>query len=161
MKEKVSFTKFQKFIECITLLVLLGSIIYLAVSWDSIPSIIPSHFNAKGIPDDWSGKGSLLAMPIISIILYTLLTTITFFPSIWNTPVEVTEKNRTFVHDNLRTMVCILKLIIISDFAYISVCAATQQGSLSSWFLPILLISTFGTLTIFITRIVKGNKHLK
>ncbi|WP_346848524.1 MULTISPECIES: DUF1648 domain-containing protein [unclassified Clostridium] len=160
MKEKVPFTKFQKFLETLALLILLGSIIYLIFIWSTLPDTIPSHYNAKGVVTNWSGKGMLLIMPIISIILYTGLTTITLFPNIWNVPVEITEKNQNFVYTNLKTMLIVLKLILVSDFSYMTICSATQS-SLSVLFTPIVLIAVFGTLAFFITRIIKGSKKLQ
>jgi len=160
MKEKVPFTKFQKFLETLALLILLGSIIYLIFIWSTLPDTIPSHYNAKGVVTNWSGKGMLLIMPIISIILYTGLTIITLFPNIWNVPVEITEKNQNFVYTNLKTMLIFLKLILVSDFSYMTICSATQS-SLSVLFTPIVLIAVFGTLAFFITRIIKGSKKLE
>ncbi|KEZ85157.1 hypothetical protein IO99_16210 [Clostridium sulfidigenes] len=160
MKEKVPFTKFQKFLETLALLILLGSIIYLIFIWSTLPDTIPSHYNAKGVVTNWSGKGMLLIMPIISIILYTGLTTITLFPNIWNAPVEITEKNQNFVYTNLKTMLIVLKLILVSDFSYMTICSATKS-SLSVLFTPIVLIAVFGTLAFFITRIIKGSKKLE
>ncbi|MEG1255837.1 DUF1648 domain-containing protein [Clostridium sp.] len=160
MKETVPFTKFQKLLEALTLIVLLGSILYLIIFWSSIPDTLPSHYNAMGVADNWSGKSSLLVIPIISTLLYLGLTGVLFVPSIWNTPVEVTEKNRNFVYENIRTMIGLMKLIAVSDFTYITICSATQS-SLSNLFLPIVLISTFGAIAIFITRIIEGNKKLK
>lgn len=160
MKEKVTFTKFQKFLEALVLLILLGSIIYIIISWSTIPDTLPSHYNAKGIANNWSGKGSLLIVPIISIILYAGLTTLTFFPNVWNAPVEITEKNQDFVYTNLKTMLIVIKLILVSDFAYMTICSATQS-SLSVLFTPIVLIAVFGTLAIFITRIIRGSKKFE
>lgn len=160
MKEKIPFTKFQKFLEALALLILLGSIIYLIISWSTIPDTLPSHYNAKGVITNWSGKGNLLIIPIISIILYAGLTALTFFPNIWNAPVEITEKNKSFAYTNLKTMLIVMKLILVSDFAYMIICSATQS-SLSILFTPILLIAVFGTLAIFITRIIRGSKKFE
>ncbi len=160
MKEKVPFTKFQKFLETLSLLILLSSIIYLIFIWSTLPHTIPSHYNAKGVVTNWSGKGMLLIMPIISIILYTGLTTLTLFPNIWSVPVEITEKNQNFVYTNLKTMLIVIKLILVSDFAYMTICSATQS-SLSVLFTPIVLIAVFGTLAFFFTRIIRGSKKLE
>jgi uncharacterized membrane protein len=160
MNGKIHFTKLQKLLEALTLVILLGSIIYLITSWSSIPDTLPSHYNANGVVDDWSGKGSLITMPIISVILYAGLTILIFIPNIWNVPVEITEKNRTFIYENIITMLIIMKLIIISNFTYITICSAIES-SLNNFFLPLVLIATFGTLATFITRIVIGNKNFK
>lgn len=160
MKDKIPFTKFQKFLEALAILILLGSISYLIISWSTIPDTLPSHYNAKGVVTNWSGKGNLLIIPIISIILYAGLTTLTCFPNIWSSPVEITEKNKSFVYTNLKTMLIVMKLILVSNFAYMTICSATQS-SLSILFTPIVLIAVFGTLAIFITRIIRGSKKFE
>ncbi|MEW8993987.1 hypothetical protein [Clostridium sp.] len=53
-----------------------------------------------------------------------------------------------------------IKLILVSDFAYMTICSATQS-SLSVLFTPIVLIAVFGTLAIFITRIIRGSKKFE
>jgi len=57
-------------------------------------------------------------------------------------------------------MLIFLKLILVSDFSYMTICSATQS-SLSVLFTPIVLIAVFGTLAFFITRIIKGSKKLE
>ncbi len=73
---------------------------------------------------------------------------------------EITEKNKSFVYTNLKTMIIVMKLILVSDFTYMVICSATQD-SLSVLFTPIVLIAVFGTLAIFITKIIRGNKRFK
>ena len=73
---------------------------------------------------------------------------------------EITEKNKSFVYTNLKTMLIVMKLILVSDFTYMTICSATQN-SLSVLFTPIVLIAVFGTLAIFITRIIRGNKRFE
>jgi uncharacterized membrane protein len=34
--------------------------VYLAMLWNLLPEQVPTHFNANGIPDDWSSKSSLI-----------------------------------------------------------------------------------------------------
>ena len=41
----------------LSLLLLLGTTVFLVVSWPRIPSEVPMHFNALGEIDRWGGKG--------------------------------------------------------------------------------------------------------
>ena len=77
------------------LLLLFG---YLISIWGNIPDKIPSHYNAAGVVDSYGGKGSILIMPIVGAGLYIMMTVVSFFPSVWNTPVKITEKNYLFVY---------------------------------------------------------------
>ncbi|WP_404988593.1 DUF1648 domain-containing protein [Clostridium culturomicium] len=58
MKEKMPFTKTQKLLEILSLIVMVSCIIYICTSWSTLPDTLPSHFNALGQPDDWSGKAT-------------------------------------------------------------------------------------------------------
>src|ERR1035437_5396037 len=46
---------------------------FIAIYWNNFPDRMPTHFNFKGEPDDYSGKFSgLILMPAINILLYFL-----------------------------------------------------------------------------------------
>ncbi|WP_055665214.1 DUF1648 domain-containing protein [Desnuesiella massiliensis] len=160
MKKEVRFTVTQKIIEVITAGMLLFLIAYLAINWSSIPDKIPSHYNSLGIADAWSRKTSIIMPPIISIILYTSLTLLSFFPAIWNTPVQVTDKNYSFVYQNTRSLICYLKLVLVGTFSYMTICAA-QGKALGKLFLPLELITIFGVILWFIVKIVRGANKTK
>jgi len=151
---KLKYTRFQKAIEIITVILLISIWAYLILSWGNIPDKIPGHYNGAGVVDRWGSKNEILVMPIASIALYALLTIVSFFPSAWNAPVEVTEENREFVYRNLKTMLSLLKLEAIASFSYITYCNINII-SLGVWFLPLELTLIFGTLIYFIVKVSK------
>jgi len=151
---KLKYTKFQKVIEIITIILLISIWAYLILSWDTIPAKIPGHYNGAGVVDRWGSKNEILVMPIASIALYALLTMVSYFPSTWNIPVEITEENREFVYRNVKTMLSLLKLEVITTFTYITYCNINTI-SLGVWFLPVELILIFGTLIYFIVKVSK------
>lgn len=157
MERKLKFTLSQKILEGCTVLVLLFLAGYLIVYWPAIPDTIPSHYNAAGVADAWSGKGSILFVPVVCVVLYSLITIVSFFPSIWNVPVAVTEENKARVYTLMRNMVCVIKLILVLVFTYITVCTA-QSAALSPFFLPVMLLVLFGSMIYYIVRIVKSAK---
>lgn len=72
MKKTIQIPK-KKFETCIEILlfVLLCSIfIYIFYMWAKLPNRIPSHFDGMGCPDAWSGKESILLLPIIGLFLF-------------------------------------------------------------------------------------------
>jgi hypothetical protein len=95
-----------------------------------------------------------LTIPILSIVLYALLTTVSFFPSTWNVPVKITDDNKELVYANLITMLILIKMEVIATFGYISYCNISIR-SLGAWFLPLELIIIFGTVTYYLIRISK------
>ena len=158
MKRILPLTKLQKLLEILSLIIIISIIIYLCTSWSTLPDLIPSHYNAIGEPDSWSSKGTLLILPIISVIIYFLLTGLLFIsPEMINSPIEVTKENRLLIQKLSRDLTCFLKLIIISDFSYMTIC--TIKGKpLGQFFLPVFIFLTILPVTIYIIKIIKIKK---
>lgn len=86
-------TQFEKLLEALTAL---GIVILIAVTvWGyfALPAVIPTHFGFSGAPNAYGGKGSLLALPIVSICLAVLLTVLSHYPHIYNYPWPITAEN--------------------------------------------------------------------
>lgn len=161
MKEKLPFTKTQKILEVLSLIIMLVSIIYVITIWSSLPDTLASHYNALGQPDDWSSKSSILFMPILTVLLYALLTGVLFIsPEMINSPIEVTADNRFYVQKTTRDLLCTLKLVIICDFSYMTFCTALEK-SLSPWFLPIFLGFVFIPIIVCIVKIIRYENKIK
>lgn len=154
---KLKITKFQFVIEIITLLFLIAMFVYLRQAWAGIPDKVPGHFDAAGQINRWGNKSELLMVPIISVILYLLLTAVTFFPAIWNVPASVTEENRTIVYESIRNMMCVMKLEMVLCFTYISYKSIKLQA-LSSYFFFVFLVIIFGTMAYYLRKTLKAAK---
>ncbi len=153
MKQK--YTKTQIMIEAFTLVILLSLFAYVITYWDMIPEQIPSHFNFQGQIDSWSNKNMILFPVLVCLFLYLLLTIAHFYPSMWNMPVKITEKNRVRAYHYTRNMITILKLELVSVFAYITL-QTSKAEILSKYFLPLFLIVIFGTIA-FHTFLINKN----
>lgn len=158
--KKVPFSKFQNGIEGVSLFLLGYQGFYLMMGWDSIPNKIPTHFNAAGIPDSWGGKGTLLTLLGICLLIYLLITVVLFFPKMWNVPVTITAANEQFVYGNMSRMLSTIKLSITGCFTYINIRSA-QGGSLGAWFMIIFLLAMFGSMAYYILRTVRGAKKFQ
>lgn len=155
MKKRLSFTKTQKLMEALSLLLLIGSIIYLMFQWPNLPERLITHYNSMGQPDSWGGKESILFTPIMSIFLYLILTGCLFLPQdMMNTPVAVTKENEDRILKLSRDLLSIEKLVILCDFSYITFCTMNEKA-LSPYFLPIFLASTFIPVLVIIVKMVK------
>ena len=55
-------------------LLLLGLTIYLILSnYSTLPDTIPSHFDARGVADDWGSKKTIFFFPAVVVPLYVFL----------------------------------------------------------------------------------------
>jgi uncharacterized membrane protein len=157
MDKKIKFTTFQKRIELLSVIALCFLAIYLVASWSSIPARIPAHYDVNGLIDGWGNKNSLLAMPGICLVLYAVLTIVSFFPKTWNIPVKLTDENRIRVYTATRTLLCVLKLILIIVFTVITITMAKLQEP-GTFFFAILFGGVFGVIGGSVVKIIKVSK---
>jgi uncharacterized membrane protein len=152
---KINRTGYDIFVNVICIGMLIGILIYLGLSWNSIPEKIPGHYNATGVIDRWGNKGELLIIPIIAWIMYIGITVIEKFPQIWNTGVQITEQNKERVYRILKDLIETEKVLMVAVFVFITINSSLSKG-LPMWFLPVFLILMFGSLILFILKLVKA-----
>lgn len=143
-------------LEIITLVFVALSFLVLVVSYESLPSTIPHHYNKKGEADGFGDKATIWFLPILNLCLYVLLTAAGRYPHLFNFPYKITRDNIERQYHNSVLMVRSIKLIIAINFFYL-VYATVQNGlgkmeGIGSFFLPVFLVSIVGTMAIFIYR---------
>lgn len=79
----------------ITSIVILLPIVAGLILWDKFPEEVPIHFNAQGVADGWSGRGTaVFAMPLFLLLLHWICVFVTTLdPKSKN----ITEKNMNLV----------------------------------------------------------------
>lgn len=158
-KIKLPYSQPEKLLQILSLFGVLGLIVLTVFSMINLPESIPTHFGADGRADGWGGKGSLLMLPIMAVILYTALTILERFPWIYNYPGEITEENAEYQYKLGRLALEWIKFIMISIFLYIQWQTAQAARGLSdglgSWFLPVFLLALFGVTGFMIYKMVK------
>lgn len=152
---KVRRSKFDVFVEVVCLLCLIGSVIYLAVVYRSVPAQVPAHYNAAGAVDRMGSKNSVFIVLITNWLCYLLTTVLECFPQCWNTGVTVTEENRARIYRILKSMIGTTKLLCVGSFTYLTVKILRGQ-SLPSVFTLVLLGGLFGILAFYIVRLVRS-----
>lgn len=105
-------------------LALLGSTVFLLVSWSQIPDQIPTHYNFAGEADGYGGKGSLIFMMVLAWFVFVLITVLMRFPNTWNMPVKVTAENKARLYSITRAMLEVIKMLASLLFAVILINAA-------------------------------------
>jgi uncharacterized membrane protein len=140
------------------LMIILGMIIFVCIKWSQLPDRIPGHYNIRGEVDRWGSKGEILTVPIMASFLYILLTVISFFPSSWNLPVKITETNREKLYECSRNLLITLKVEIVTVFFYLTYNVATAK-KLAFSFMPVFLLTLFGTVAYFISKMYKVGKE--
>lgn len=110
---------------------------------ESLATRIATHFDAAGNANGWGPRGALLGLPIAAILLYTLMTVVARYPTVFNFPVRVTPRTRPRLEALALDMTAWLKAEIVWLFAWIQHVtiefARTGRNSLSPFFMPVVL----------------------
>ena len=138
----------------ISLLCLVGVVVYLILAWNTIPDKIPAHYNAAGEINRWGSKSELIVLPIISWLMFGLITLIERYPSVWNTGVHITPENRDAVYRLLKNMIAVVKMFVLAMFGSITVISSLSL-SLPVWFILGFIVLLFGSIAYFIVRITR------
>ena len=138
----------------VSLSCLFGVSLYLILAWSTIPVQIPAHYNAAGEVNRWGSKSELIILPIISWLIYGMITLIERFPQAWNTGVRVTEENRAVVYRLLKNMIACVKMITLSIFSCLTVLSSLARN-LPMWFLLAFLVLLFGTIAYYIVKLTR------
>ena len=151
---EIKRSKYDMMVQGICMILLFGMSVYLILNWSGLPARVPAHYNAAGQIDRWASKSELWFLPIVGWILYIGITVIERFPRVWNTGVTVTEENRDRVYRTLKNLIETIKLIIISVFTLLNI-NSILATELPIWFLSVFLILIFGTILLFIRKLLK------
>jgi len=138
----------------VSLLSLVGVAAYLILAWKTIPDQIPGHYNAAGEIDRWGDKSELILLPIVSWLMYGLITLIERFPQVWNTGVRITEENRTEVYRLLKSLIAVVKMFVLLMFGSLTVISSLGLN-LPVWYVLGFLALLFGTIAYFIVRLTR------
>ena len=138
----------------VSLLCLIGVVVYLILAWNTIPDKIPAHYNAAGEVNRWGNKSELIVLPIISWLMFGLITLIERFPSIWNTGVRITLENRDAVYRLLKNLIAVIKIFVLLMFGSITVISSLSL-SLPVWYILGFMALLFGTIAFFIVKLTR------
>ena len=120
MKIKLPVTLYQRILSILSFLLLAGQILCLILRWNHLPDEIPTHFGLSGQADAYGSKGSVILLPVISILIYLLMIFVEKFPELWNVPGHVTPENIGWIYGNVKSMLVSEKFGVCFIFFYIN-----------------------------------------
>ncbi len=128
MKQKI----FGRVLLAVSLLVLAGSALFLALSWRAMPDRIPTHFGAAGQIDGWGPKSTVLILPILGVIVFCIFQ----FAAVLCSGMKKTGGVRPMLA--METMCRLLATLTALVFAYLTVCSV-RAVPLGRWFMAAFL----------------------
>lgn len=157
-KMKLKYTTFELIMEMIALVFLVGTFAYLFMMLEALPNEIVTHFDAQGMADEWGNKTEIFQVPFMGLAIYTFASILQRFPKRWNVGIEADHKNAEQVYRYTKDMIIVLKMEIAVFFAYYGYAAANQKPMVS-FFLPAVLIVTFGTIVFYMVKVSLAKKE--
>lgn len=123
--------------------------------WPLLPERIPVHFDYLGRVDGWGGKAMLIFIAATAGFVWFCLTMAKKSKSV-NVPWKITEENKAATLELAAKLFLCLKAEIALMFCYlidgIANCALGKKNGLDPAFLPIFLLTVFGTIGVFYFR---------
>lgn len=153
MQKNMKLTGPQKVMELLSAAFLLGMFFYLIFRWGSIPSMVPSHYGAGGEADAWNTKGVILLMPFIALILYGVLSLITFFPNVWQVKDTAAAQGNRRIYAGVRGLLTASKCVMTAIFCYITICSASLRP-LGKYFTAISVLAVLGVILFYTVKII-------
>lgn len=154
---KTGYTRLQKLLEVVGIILLVLFIGFIVISWGKLPDKIPGHYNAAGTVDRWGEKWEIIILPIITIILYGGLSLILLFPQVWNVPQAKTESSKYLVYSTLKTMLILMKVEVTANFFFLSY-FSVKGKNLPALYTPIFMIIILGTVIYYTWKSYKQAK---
>ncbi|MCC3358618.1 DUF1648 domain-containing protein [Bacillus sp. REN16] len=158
---KLPKTLYEKMLESLSILFLLGIYVFIIVNWGEIPDRVPTHFNFAGEPDGWGGKASVLILPIIATFLFKMMFILSKFPHIHNYPIEVTPENAEGIYRNSRKMLITMNFFLtffLTIGAWEMINVAKGNEGFGMWSMIGFFVSIFGTMGYYMYRMIKLRK---
>lgn len=133
--------------------------VYISSIFGELPDRVPVHFNLLGNVDSWGHKGFIWIVPLIGFMVWGVLSLMESAPHHFNYLVAITEGNAERQYRNAVLMISVLKTEIMAYLVFTS-WQMTQFGSVGEpakpiWDIPLFLAAIFGTLGVYIYRMIK------
>ena len=161
-KIELQLNQTDKILEIIGWVAVFGIWVLTIANYFELPEIIPTHYNEAGEADGFGNKSNILALPIISTLLFIGLTILNKRPHVFNYPSEITKENALFQYTNATRMIRFLKIIVMIIFGWIVFKTIQNvnrnEDGLGTWFLPLTMAIIFIPIIYFMMNTSKKKK---
>ena len=160
---KIELNGFDKILEALGFLILIGVIVYPFLEYASLPDRVPVHYDASGTPDRYGSKSHVWIIVILSSFLYIGMFFLNRFPHLFNFPMEITEENAERQYRLATKMIRGVNVIIVAGFFFINyqsieVAKGNADGLGKSFLFTFLGSLTIGIVWYFIVAFKKPEK---
>lgn len=149
--------------ECFCILCLLWSL-YPLLFIGELPegASVPKHYNFRGEVDSWGSIRWLYLPPILSFVLYIVLSVLERMPKILNYPVKVTENNREMLYMMAVKMLRAEKVLCMFTMGlvnHVSYSAATGSGGNYGWMIGVSVCAVIAPALYYTFKMITNGKR--
>lgn len=149
-------TRWQRIAGILAPALLAGTIIYILILWHTLPEQIPTHYNAAGEIDGYGGRGTLLLMPVIGLVMDLSIALVGRFPKSWNTGARVTVLNRTRVYRLVRDLMAELRLAMALIFGGFGIYLSALPEHFGGWIIVLMALLVLAPLLRYFIRLPRA-----
>ncbi|GAA0500771.1 DUF1648 domain-containing protein [Salinibacillus aidingensis] len=151
-------SRIVKRLNAVTLIIILGTYIYLAFVFPGLPEEVPMHFNLAGEADNWGNKAFILVLPLIFAIILLPLHFLQRTPYMYNFPVKVTEENASRLYRLGRLLLAVMnvEMALLMVFITWAVVQTAKGHPFLNGIMIAFLLLPLVTALIFIIKMVKS-----
>ena len=158
---KLPLMPFDRSIEVLVWLLFIVFWIFTVTFYPSLPEIIPTHFGGGGEPDGFGSKATILGLPIVSTVLYVMLSIFSRYPHKMNYSTNITAENAEVQYRIMTRMIRVLKVFVllifwILDYKTVQI-ALGWPDVLGKWFLLLLFTLLFAPIFYFLIQFSKNS----
>jgi uncharacterized membrane protein len=146
---------FDRIAAILAIVILLAGTAFVLINWSKMPEQIPSHYDFKGQPDGYGGKGTLIFLMAAGWVLVPMMMVLSKFPQFYNTGVERTPANEAVINRITRDLISFMELAISILFTYMMV-VPVIGANMGAWFMPVFLALIFGSIIVTVVRLIRN-----
>ena len=161
--KKSYLTPRQRILDGLSILICLGTVIYLLIQYKSLPEQVASHFDAAGNITAYQGKSMLIMLAFFMVFLITLpmsvLVRVRKLYAVMNSPWPIPKGQEERAAELVKDFLCITNLLITIMFSGIMLCSIhCWKPGIFIWLPVVVLTVALVALMMRMKRICKNPK---
>lgn len=150
----------DRVLEVIAIAALAYGVVLVLQAWSTLPTTIPTHFDAAGNADGFGRKGMIWLLPAISVVMVPAILFLRRFPWLSNVPIEITVENAAYQYALIVRLLSLLACtvsLLFTVLVYDTISIAGGGNSLlGGWFMSIFLIGVIAPILWYFYAAFKG-----
>lgn len=147
---KIKWTILDYILEVVAIVFIIITTVYAFRSYSELPNTVATHFDMEGNADGFGNKSSIWAMPIISFVLWMLLSIVNQFPHALNYPFKLTKDNVVRQYKMAQRFLRIMKIWVCTIFLY-ALHSIVQTSNNQNYKMNIGILVLLGSMIVFMS----------